>query len=549
MRDGEAMNNGPTSPREPGRAATPGDAPAAESRTSRQIEARHQRQVNRSSREPVLRRLDRMLAGTSGPLSPAYVAASSGGSLSGAGELEDLFAFWASCDAANPVDPRPNYPVMGLSLVFVCAVSAAAISMVMPYTPSVSQVTDFLANAVPGYDQYQGVPTLAPARLATDNSGIHTESFVLHPAVETGFGYNDNVLGGRGSPSSIISSTKAVVAVNSDWDRNAIGAYLSADTEQYLDTPQQSQTNWTAAIGGTYTIGRGDLTFAYSHLYQHQGATSLNSVATTTPVPFTLEDLRAIYAVKLGDFTLTPNIDLSLWNFGTATIDGQRVDQKTQDRDVLQAGLAVGYDLSSRTSILGNVSVIDSHYLYSQPGAPAPSAISALGQAGIDYRFSGALRMRMLLGLEAREFQSATYRSRVAPIGQASLIWTPSGLTTVTATLSRSIEDAVQASAGGYTYSRADIAVTHDLYRDVQLNARIGVQDSEPLQANVASQTSVFAGVGATWQINRNISLTMSYQYTSQSGGTQTAQPTANGVTSLGAYNANVVDVRLRAAL
>ncbi len=523
--------------------------PAGLRNASGPIPAHRARPVNRTGAEPVLRRLDRMLGGKSDGISPVYVAPSGSATLSGPGELEELFAFWASCDAANPIEPRPNYPVIGLSLVFVCMVSAAAISMVMPYTPSVSQVTDFLASAVPGYDQSQGVPTLAPARLATDNTGIHTESFVLHPAIETGFGYNDNVLGGRGSPSSVISSTKAVLAVNSDWDRNAIGAYLSADTEQYLDTPQQSQTNWTAAIGGTYTIGRGDLTFAYSHLYQHQGATSLNSVATTTPVPFTLEDLRAVYAVKIGDFTLTPNVDLSLWNFGTATIDGQRIDQKAQDRDVLQAGLAIDYDLSSRTGILGNVSVIDSRYLYSEPGAPAPSAISALGEAGVDYRFSGALRMRILLGLEAREFQSATYRSRIAPIGQASLIWTPTGLTTVTATLSRSIEDAVQASAGGYTYSRADLDVTHDLYRDVRLDAHVGIQDSEPLQANVASQTSVYAGVAATWQINRNISLTMSYQYTSQTGGTQTNQPTVNGLTSLGAYNANVIDVRLRAAL
>jgi hypothetical protein len=502
-----------------------------------------------AAQEPLLLRLDRVLGRAKGQYPPTAAMNAGSWALAGPGELEDQFAFWAVTDAAGPqIDAEPNYVGLGLSAVLVCAVSATAISMVTPYHPSVSQITDYFATSVPGYDQDQGIPVLQRSQPLFENSGLRAGSFVVRPTIETGVSYDDNVLGGRGSPSSVISRTSPSVAINSDWSRNAVGAYLSAETAQYLNTPNQSRTDWTGAIGGTYTIGRGDLTFAYSHLALHQDSTYLNAVPTSTPLPFTVEDLRATYAIKLGSLTLTPNVDVSVWRFGTATVGGQSINEAFQDRDVFQGGLAAAYELSSRASLLGTVSVIDSHYVHPQPGVPGPSAVSTLGMGGIDYRFNGALRMRVLLGAESRDFQSAAYRSRIAPVGQANVIWTPSGLTTVTATVARTLEDAVEATSGGYTYTRADLNLDHELFRNVVLTSHIGVQDSKSLQQNT-SQTTFYGGFGATWKIDRNLSLIMSYQYTSQSGLSAAGQPALSPTTTFGAYSRNVVDVRLRAAL
>jgi hypothetical protein len=121
-------------------------------------------------------------------------------------------------------------------------------------------------------------------------------------------------------------------------------------------------------------------------------------------------------------------------------------------------------------------------------------------------------------------------------------------MTTITGTLARSLEDAVQSDSGGYTYTRAEVELDHELLRNVVLTSRIGVQDSVPFQPGVNSQTTVYGGVGATWHINRALSLLTSYQYTSQSGTTAVGQP-ATGAGSLGAYTRNVIDVRLRAEL
>jgi hypothetical protein len=522
----------------------------------------------------VLRRLDRMLGSVGDRDMQAPVSSSRGTSSRrrktsrraalAVSEVEELFSFWIYVDCvggAKPHAPRldarldvrldtpAGLRVTLLAAGFACAASAAAVSMVMPYRPSVSQITDFFATSVPGYDEEQGIPVLARDQPLYDSGGVRAGSFVIRPTLETGFSFDDNVLGERGSPSSLIFRSSPSVAINSDWSRNAIGAYLSANTAQYPDTPVQSRTDWTGAVGGTATIGRGDLTFAYSHLALHEDSTFLDAVATTTPLAFTVDDWRATYALKTGAFTFTPNIDLSTWRFGTATVGGVPTSEAIQDHDVLQGGLFTAYELSGRTSLLATTSLIDAHYLHSAPGAPAPSAFSTLLMAGIDYRYSGALRLRVLLGGESREFESGTYRSRIAPIGQATVIWTPTGLTTVTGTLARTLEDAIQADTGGYTNTRAEIEVDHELLRNVVLTSHIGVQNSASLQ-QAGSQTSVYGGVTGTWRINRDLSLIMSYQYTTQSGQSGLVQqPLSATAIGLGPYTRNVVDVRLRAAL
>jgi hypothetical protein len=499
---------------------------------------------------PLLTRIDRLLGAAGGGARSGLGTTSGDGSTHvPTDELEELFAFWNACHSYQPAAIRLNYQAFVLTGVFVCTLSAATFSMVAPYQPSVSQINDFLATSVPGYDQYQGVPVLERALPQADPGGIRAGGFIFRPTLETGFGYDDNVLGGRGSPGSVIFRTLPTLAVNSDWGRDALGAYLSANTGQYLSTPRQSRTDWNAAIGGTYAIGRGELTGAFSHLALHEDSTYVNAVPTSTPLPFTVDDVRANYTIKLGRFTLIPNIDLSSWRFGTATIGGQAVDEKFEDHDVLQGGMAVGYELSGRSSLLGTLSVFDARYLHRQPDAPAPSAVSTLGMGGIDYRVSGNLRVRALVGAESREFQSSFYRSRIAPVGQATVIWTPTGLTTITATVARTLEDAVQANSGGYTYTRAEFEIDHELLRNLVLTSRIGLQDSQALQPGIGTQTAVYGGVGATWHINRTLSLLVSYQYTSQSSANVQNRATTTGVTALGAYNRNVVDVRLRAAL
>ena len=94
--------------------------------------------------------------------------------------------------------------------------------------------------------------------------------------------------------------------------------------------------------------------------------------------------------------------------------------------------------------------------------------------AGLGYD-AGLLRARLLVGYEYRKFQSRQYKALQAPVAEAALIWTPSGLTTLTGTLARRIQDASDETIAGYTETSAQLRVDHEYLRNVLLRANTGV--------------------------------------------------------------------------
>ena len=66
-------------------------------------------------------------------------------------------------------------------------------------------------------------------------------------------------------------------------------------------------------------------------------------------------------------------------------------------------------------------------------------------------------------------------------------------MTTVTATLTRSMEDAAQETVAGYTYTSARLVVDHEYLRNVLLQASVGVQRADFLQGG-GHQTGFSAG-------------------------------------------------------
>ena len=433
-----------------------------------------------------------------------------------------------------------------LTVAFICALSAAPMSMVFPVRPSVSTVTDFFPASVPGLNTDLGVSVLSRVEPEYQGGGMRAGGFIVRPQEDESISYDSNVLGYRGSPSSWIVHTAPSVAINSDWGRNKLGAYLSVDNGTYLDTPKQSRTDWTAAIGGTYTLGESEASVAYSHLTLHDDATNIGALPTSTPVPFEIDDLRAEYALPIGRFTLTPNVDYSMWRFGTSTILNQPSNQSFRDRDVIQAGMAVKYDLGGASDLLLTGAAINSNYIHTPAGLPGQSSQSEVVMAGLDYQLSGALRFQVLAGLEARQFHSAAYASRATPVGHATAIWTPTQLTTVTGTVARSIEDPSFEDTGGIIYSRASVEVDHELRRNIILRGSVGAQAAEYIQFHT-TQTGINAGLGITWLINRNMRLTADYRFDTESGFAFQSVPGLGSLTGLatGSYNRHVVVLAL----
>jgi hypothetical protein len=395
---------------------------------------------------------------------------------------------------------------------------AAFIACALAYSSVRAELlSTYFPTGVPGYGTAPGVTVLSRARPEFDPLGIRAGSFMLHPKLDEGLGYDSNVFGGASKRGSWIVGTHPSLLIGSDWSRDSLGGYVGIDDSRYLDQPRQSRTNWTASLGGSLAVGRDQLTLAASHFALHQDRTELDALPSDSPVGYQVDDVRAAYTIALDRIAVTPSLAFSAYRYDSTTILGAAAPQLYRDRDVVQGAVTTRYELAPQRNLLLVVRALGTRYVAPQLGAPTRNSTGYQALVGLSDDADAVWRYRVLLGWEVRNFAASQYSAHASPIAEAALIWSPSGLTTVTATLTRSIEDAAQEGIAGYTYTSARLVADHELQRNVLLQVSAGMQHADFLQGG-GQATGVSLGGGITWLLNRQMRLSATYDFTDQRG-------------------------------
>jgi hypothetical protein len=430
---------------------------------------------------------------------------------------------------------------MGISAWLLAGAATAAGTAARAQTIDV-----YFPPGTAGYDQQLGVTVLSRLLPQYDAPGVRVGGFVVSPTLDQSVVYNSSVNGTPGS-GSWASRTTGAVSAASDWSRDGLGASAGFDHYQFLALPAESYTDWNIGLTGRYTLGFGDLTGAYAHQSYHQLGTSLGSVRTEQPIANQTDTAVIGAAFTLGRITIAPDLSASAYRFGSATVGGLPVTQQYLDRDVVAGGVTARYGMDDTGGLLLVARGVDSRYPTSQPGQPSNDSDSFLLLGGIDHQASGVWRYRLLAGLEARAFQAAQYPTRVAPIIEGSVLWTPSGLTTLTGTLSRAIEDPQSAGTSGHVLTAVQLRMDHEYRRNILLALRGGVQYAQYLQGG--TQTSFSLGGGITWLLNRHVRLSLDYDYSQQTSGSQATTPQNPNTQTTGAFSQGVAALTLHLAL
>ena len=196
---------------------------------------------------------------------------------------------------------------------------------------------------------------------------------------------------------------------------------------------------------------------------------------------------------------------------------GAPASQNYRDRNVLAGGVTARYEIMPLQNALLVLRGTATNYLTPQAGQPTRNSTGALVLVGLSDDRDAFWRYRLLLGWEERQFAASAYPAHNAPVAEAELIWAPNGMTTVTGTLTRSIEDAAQEGESGYTYTAGKLTIDHEYARDILLQATGGVQQADFLQG--ARQRALLFGLGVTWLVDRRTRVSATYSYNDQQGG------------------------------
>jgi hypothetical protein len=445
---------------------------------------------------------------------------------------------FARCEAVRHVACRSYRALM----------VALAAGVILCSTASYAQnLSNYFPSGNWGYDQQLGVTVLTRARPLYETPGIRAGGFMIYPRADQGLFYNSNLNGTAAGSGTWGSYTGAGVSAFSDWSRDRLGATVGVDHQQFFSFPNENYTNWNVGLTGGYTISDSMLNVSYYHQLNHQLGTTIASVASQVPFENLSDTARIDYTFNFARLAITPDLSATSYRSGSATVAGTTVDLSFLDRNVVAGGVTARYSMSDEGGLLVVVRGVNSTYTKPQPGLPSNNSNSFLVLGGIDYQAKSVWRYRLLAGMEVRQFQASQFAARTAPIAEASVIWTPSGLTTVTGSLSRLIEDPQSGGTNGYILTQAQLVVDHELGRNLILEAHGGVQYAQFLQGG--SQTSLTAGLGATWLMNRNARLSVAYNVVKQTG-TNNASNSSNPTTvTSGQFNQNVIGMTLHLAL
>ena len=379
-----------------------------------------------------------------------------------------------------------------------------------------AQLLDQLVDpGISGVQVEPGVTVTSRQRPDYDYGGVRVGSALVRAEISQAAGYDDNLLATTPGRGSSFLQTRVNLQAATDVSRYGVAVRLTADDIRYFDQPKQSSTSWTAAAGGTYEIGHDTASLDYSHDNRVQTPRDLDTPRVDRAIEYRVDTIRAGYRVNLNRLSFRPELAVAQYDFDDGTVAGAPYPQRFRNRVVVTPSITVGYELAPRRTVVVVARNLVASYSNRTAGAPRRDFNDTAVLAGLDYDGGGPWRFRVLAGYEVRTFASAAIKTIQAPIVEGTVIYTPTGLTTLTGTVARRIQDSADETTVGYTETAVKLGLNHEYLRNVLLRAQAGVYFNE-YNRNQGQQTLYSAGAGATWLLNRTMRLSASYDFTTR---------------------------------
>ena len=398
----------------------------------------------------------------------------------------------------------------------------------MPCGAKAQRLLDqYLSADLPGVAVDPGVTVRSRLRPEYDMPGIQYGEVTIRPDLFQTVGFDSNVLGQPNHRSSMLIETDARLHATYDDSITTAFAALSVDNNQYPEQNQQSYTNWTASLGGSHQFGRDTLSVAYTHLNLNQTVRDLDTPQLDNALPYQVDAVRLSYRSVFNRVFVQPTIALSDYQLTNGSIGGVPYIQTDRDRFVAEPGMTLGYELAPRRNAVFVLRDATAFYRNRQPGEASRNFNDVSALAGVDFE-EGIFRYRLLVGYETRVFQSSQAKTIQSPIAEATVIWNPTGLSTLTGQLTRHIQDSADETTIAFTETAISLRGDYELRRNV-LRYATSQYFRDEYGSGQGSQDLISFGGGATWLLNRNLSLTGSYEFDRRNSSTTGTLGPVNG--------------------
>jgi hypothetical protein len=347
-----------------------------------------------------------------------------------------------------------------------------------------------------------------------DPVGVAVGDLKLLPYVEedAGWASNPGSISGsqKGSP---FATTEAGLALQSDWGSSDLHGALKAGYTDYFAASEDDAPYANGVLDGRLDVTR-DLSFdAEGRLSIADQTLASLGLAGSAAVASTAHPLVETYgatgggAQKLGDLTLALHGSLDHTSYENATIDGVVDDLSSDDYSDLGLRARASYEASRAISPFVELDVDTRRYDDGVDAAGyARNSNGVTGLAGATLGFTQQLTGETSLGYGERAYQDPRLPEMSSPLVNASLIWTATPLTTVTAKAQTTLAETITPGASGAIQHNYTIDVAHDLTRSLTLGASAGYSTDDYVGVALHDATATL-GARAEYHLSRDVIL------------------------------------------
>jgi hypothetical protein len=342
--------------------------------------------------------------------------------------------------------------------------------------------------------------------------GVHTGAFTLFPAIELIGGHDTNPAHASDGTGALLYTVAPELRAQSNWSRHELKADLRGSYTGYSPdaTPTLSRPYFNGKVDGRIDVTkqtRIDLGTRVLVSTDNPGSPNLQAGLAKLPIFITYGGNAGI-GHRFNRFELSVKGDAERTAYQQSTLTDGSI-ASNDDRDYNQYGgmLRGGYELSPGVTPFVEVGADTRvHDLNADFSGFQRNSKGVTGKVGSTFELSRLLTGEISLGYVRRNYEDARLEQLKGLLGDASLVWTATALTTVKFTGKSAVGESTVPGVSGVLYRDVGLQVDHAFRRWLIGSVKLGYGLDDYVGLS-REDKRYSAGLGLTYKLNRSVQI------------------------------------------
>lgn len=384
-----------------------------------------------------------------------------------------------------------------------------------------------LAQEAPG----RGTTVLERPRPETDPLGIRAGGFLIFPSVSVTEQIRDNIFFDEEENSTnpkdiqgdFITVLSTELLVQSDWNNHQLNFFGDADLGAFFINDEENYSDWHVGTNGRFDISRDtNVSARFDLANRHETRGSPDDVNGIHPIFYNLfgPNVGAFHRFNRVSITLNGNVTKYDYEDVTTGVNGAigvlatgQINNDDRDRVEAEASAEIAYEIVPKYDAFIRGIVNNRNYddALDDNGFDRDSnGWEVVAGTAID--FTGVLFGNVFAGFRRQSYDDPRFPATQGPGFGADVTWNPTGLTTVTASVERSVEESTLVNASGFFATSFAAGVDHELLRNLILSANGSFQKNK-YDGNGRNDDIVRASGQVKYLMNRYFYVSVGYDF------------------------------------